>query len=114
MTDVFWVAIFATFPSVIAAMLSAWVAIRHYTLEVKVAEIYHATNSMKDALVKSTAAASHSQGMQDQRDIVDKERVADIAAKELRKLAEVAAAKVLDKAEVVKESLEARQEQEKP
>lgn len=58
--------------SIVAALLTAYMAYRLKRLE-KIAQATHEnTNSMKDALVASTKKASYAEGREDQRNVEGK------------------------------------------
>ena len=65
MTEAVQIALIASIPGTMAGLASLVASLRNHT---KLVALGEATNGLTSALVKSTAKASHAEGMSDQRD----------------------------------------------
>ncbi len=64
MTEAVQIALIASIPGTLAGLGSLFASLRNHT---KLVGLEKATNGITSALVKSTAKASHAEGMSDQR-----------------------------------------------
>jgi hypothetical protein len=62
MSDAFWIALVSGVPGIIAAMTSAYVAMKQAQLAKQVEVVHVATNSMHDAMLKVTGEAEKAKG----------------------------------------------------